>query len=55
MIPFIHPMVGHVTTAGSIVTGQLLLSGDETDGDDELLLSGDMQSGTDKLTIVETI
>lgn len=55
MMQFIHPMVGHVDLGGSIVTGQLLLSGDETDGDDELLLAGDMQSGTDKLTIVETL
>jgi hypothetical protein len=32
----------------TVVTGDLQLSGDMTDGDDVLLLSGDMQSGTDK-------
>lgn len=55
MIPFVMPVMGFVTTAGSIVTGQLLLSGDMTDGDDELLLSGDMTGGSDKLLIQETI
>lgn len=55
MIPFVIPTFWLVSTAGSIVTGQVLLSGDMTDGDDELLLSGDMQSGTDKLTIQETL
>lgn len=55
MIPFVMPTLGFIDTAGAIVTGQLLLAGDETDGDDELLLSGDMTGGTDKLTIVETL
>lgn len=55
MIPMAHAMVGRADLGGSIVTGNIRLSGDETDGDDELLLSGDEQSGTDKLTIVETI
>jgi hypothetical protein len=55
MMPFATPLQGFVSTAGSIVTGQLLLAGDETDGDDELLLAGDMTDGDDKLTIQETI
>jgi hypothetical protein len=45
---------GFVSTAGSIVTGQALLAGDMTDGDDELLLAGDMTDGDDKLIIQET-
>jgi hypothetical protein len=54
-MPFVAPLQGFVSTAGSIVTGQLLLAGDMTDGDDELLLAGDMTDGDDKLTIQETI
>lgn len=56
MMVFPSVMLGFATTApGSIVIGDLLLAGDETDGDDELLLAGDMQSGIDKLTIQETL
>lgn len=40
---------------GPISFGELLLSGDMTDGDDKLLLAGDMQPGTDVLTIAQEV
>lgn len=56
MIPiFVNPMVGRVDLAGSVVTGAILLEGDEQSGTDRLLLEGDEQSGGDVLLYTETI
>lgn len=56
MIPtFPHPMVGRVELGGSLVSGKILLEGDEQSGTDHLLLEGDEQTGTDVLLYTETI
>jgi ligand-binding sensor protein len=55
VIPFPIPLLGFVSTSGSVVTGQILLAGDQTDGDDELLLAGDETDGDDKLLNQETL
>lgn len=55
MIPFIFPMVGHVSTAGSIVTGDLVPSGDMDSGTDILIPAGDMDSGSDHIIWQDTI
>ena len=52
---FIMPMVGHVSTAGSVVTGNLIPSGDMDSGTDVLIPSGDMDSGSDNFLWQDTI
>ena len=52
---FVSPMVGRVDLAGAVVSGSILLEGDEQSGADNLLLEGDEQTGTNVLLYTETI
>lgn len=55
MIPFPMVIEGFVSTAGSVVTGDMVPSGDMDSGSDILIPSGDMDSGSDHLIWQDTI
>lgn len=55
MIAVIHPMVGHISTAGSVVLHTRVPAGDMNSGSDRRIPAGDMQSGSDVRKAPETL
>jgi hypothetical protein len=55
VIPFPIPLLGFVSTSGSVVQNTRVPAGDMQSGTDRRILAGDMQSGTDARKTQETL
>lgn len=55
MMPFVVPLLGFVSTSGTIVLHTRVPAGDMQSGSDRRILAGDMQSGSDVRKAQETI
>lgn len=55
MIPFPMPVMGFVSTAGSVVLHTRVPAGDMQSGSDRRIPAGDMNSGSDLRKAQETI